>query len=63
MDGKLIEARVAYYSQTSILVTEGRALRDRVNVAIQTGCNKIVIVIEGDNQIMIQAVKVNIQIH
>ena len=39
---------------------EGRALRDEANVAIQAGLNKIII--EGDNRIMIQALKGNIYI-
>jgi len=58
--GSLIKAGAVYYGHTSILVAEARALRDGVNSAIQVGFNKIVI--EDNNQIVIQALKRNIQI-
>jgi len=55
---KLIKVVATYYGNTSILVAEVRALTDEVSSAIQTEFNKIVI--EGDNQILIQALKGNI---
>ena len=41
-------------------MVEARALRDGVHLAVQTGFNKIII--EGDNPIVIQALKENIQV-
>ena len=48
------------YGDTSILVAEARVLRDGLRLTIQVGFKHIAI--EGDNKIMIQALKENIQI-
>ena len=58
--GKLIKARSMYYGETSIPAAEARALRDRVTSAVQVEFNEIVI--EGDNQTLIQALRENIYI-
>ena len=58
--GKLVKAGAGYYDDASILVAKARALRDRLRLTIQAGFRKIVI--EGDNKIVIQALKENIQI-
>jgi len=54
---KLIQAGAAYYRETSILVAKVRALRDGVSLAVQMGK----IVIKGDNNNVIQALRGNIQ--
>ena len=56
--GKLLKEGAANYGSTSILVAEARVLRGGVNAAIQVGFNNICI--EGDNLILIQALKGNI---
>jgi len=53
--GKLVKAEASYYGDTSILVAEARALRDGLRATIQAGFKKIAI--EGDNKILIQALK------
>jgi len=58
--GKLVKACATYYGNTSILVAEARALRDGLRLAIQAGFNNIVI--EGDNKIVIHALKGKIHI-
>jgi len=58
--GKLIKAGATYYGQTSILVAEARAFKDGVNVAIHEEFDKVFI--EGDNEIVIQALKSTINI-
>ena len=50
---------MTYHGDTFILVAEARALCDRLRLAIQVGFNNIVI--EGDNKIVIQVRKGNIQ--
>ena len=57
---RLIKARATYYGDTSILVTEARALRDGLRIAIQASFNNVAI--EGDNKIVIEALKRKIPI-
>jgi len=57
---RLIKAGAMYYGDTSILVVEVRALRDGFRLAIQAGFKHIVI--EGNNKIVIQALKGKIQV-
>jgi len=54
-----IHAEAGYYGQSSILVAESRVVRDGINSTIQARSNKIII--KGDNKIVIQALKENIQ--
>ena len=54
---KIIKVGAAHYGLTSSLVAEARALKDEVSLAIQAGYSMISI--EGDNMIVIQALKGN----
>ena len=58
--GGQLKEGASYYGHTSILVAEVRALREGVISIVQKAINKIII--EGSNQIVIQALKGNIQI-
>ena len=58
--GKLVKAGAGYYGETSILVAEARALRDGLRSAIQARFKQIAI--EGDNNIVNQALKGHIQV-
>jgi len=53
--GKLLKAGAANYGLTSSLVAEAKALKDGVFLAVQAGYSRISI--EGDNMIVIQALK------
>ena len=53
--GKTIKVGVANYGLSSSLVVEARALKDGVDLAVQVGYS--IISIEGDNMIVIQALK------
>ena len=53
--GKVLKVGAANYGQTSSLVAEARALKDGVLLAVQAGYMEIII--EGDNLVVIQALK------
>ena len=55
MDGEVIKAVAANYGRTSSLVAEARALKDGVLLVLRAGHTEIAI--EGDNLIVIQALK------
>jgi len=55
LTGKIIKVDVANYGLTSSLVAEARALKDGVLLAVQAGY--LMISIEGDNMVVIQALK------
>ena len=58
--GGFISAGVRFLEQASILVAEATAMRDGVRAAIQAGFSRLEV--EGDNQIVIQAVQKQIQV-
>jgi len=53
LDRQLLTAGASYYGHASTLVVKVRALRDGVHATAQASFNNIVI--EGDNQVVIQA--------
>jgi len=53
--GRLLKVGYAYYSVTSVLAAEARAMRDGVYVAVEAAFKHILI--EGGNKIVMQALK------
>ena len=58
--GRILRVGMAHYDYTSILVAKARAIRDGLRTVIQEGFGQLLM--EGDNKIIIQALKRKIRV-